>query len=258
MSISAPVPAATVLLLRDDPQFQVLMVKRHHEIDFASGALVFPGGKIQTDDADDGWRDCVIDWTEFDQVQRSIRIGAIREVFEEVGLLLGEHASGGSLKSGGDPSVRAAVASGEARFLDIVREMGGRLSLSDMTPFARWITPTIMPKRFDTWFYVAHAPTHQTAACDGRETVHQEWLVPSDAVELGTSRKRTIIFPTLMNLRRLAQSESAKDCIQAASRRSLAPVLPEIEQREDGPYLTLPADSGYGAIAVPLADLMAR
>ena len=66
-------PAATILLLRDDPEFQVLMVKRHQQIDFASGALVFPGGKLHQGDADPAWADHASGWDLFDDVQRKLR-----------------------------------------------------------------------------------------------------------------------------------------------------------------------------------------
>ncbi|MEO8113980.1 MAG: NUDIX hydrolase, partial [Phenylobacterium sp.] len=81
-------PAATILLLRDDPAFEVLMVKRHHQIDFASGALVFPGGKSHAGDHDPAWADHVLGWDAYDADQRGLRIAAIREVFEEAGILL--------------------------------------------------------------------------------------------------------------------------------------------------------------------------
>src|SRR5271167_3818839 len=82
------VPAATILLLRDQPSFEVLMVKRHHQIDFASGALVFPGGKAHAGDHDPAWADYTTGWEAFDAEQRALRIAAIREVFEEAGILL--------------------------------------------------------------------------------------------------------------------------------------------------------------------------
>src|SRR5690349_22999960 len=89
-----PKPAATILLLRDEPGFEVLMVKRHHQIDFASGALVFPGGKTHGGDADPAWADHVNGWDAFDDEQRVLRIGAIREAFEEAGILLADRVDG--------------------------------------------------------------------------------------------------------------------------------------------------------------------
>ena len=92
-------PAATILLLRDDP-FDVLMVKRHQQIDFASGALVFPGGKTHAGDEDPAWAEHANGWQHFDAEQRTLRIGAIREAFEEAGILLCERLDGSTFAEG--------------------------------------------------------------------------------------------------------------------------------------------------------------
>ena len=173
-------PAATILLLRDAPEFQVLMVKRHQQIDFTSGALVFPGGKLHQGDADPAWVKHCSGWDRFDKVQRSLRVAAIREVFEEAGILLAHCAGGELFEAASDPEMRAAVDCGERAFIDVVRELGVRLRLDSLCIFARWITPPIMPKRFDTFFYAVHAPVHQVAACDGHETVDAEWIAPKE------------------------------------------------------------------------------
>lgn len=251
-----PKPAATILLLRDEPEFQVLMVKRHHQIDFASGALVFPGGKIHARDADEVWADHVVGWERYDAVQRALRIGAIRESFEEAGVLLADHRDGARFAGASDVSLRNAVDAGEIPFIDVVRDLDVKLRLDGLSVFARWITPTMMPKRFDTWFYVMRAPPEQVAACDGRETVDAEWIAPTEAVRLAAAGERTIIFPTLMNLRLLAEANSASDCVARAERRPLVTVLPQVEQRETGPVLVLPPDAGYGDVVEPLGALV--
>jgi len=92
-------PASTLLLLRDDPAFEVLMVERHHQIDFASGALVFPGGKSSPGDHDEAWREHALGWVEHGADQSGLRIAAIREVFEEAGLLLARRADGARSRS---------------------------------------------------------------------------------------------------------------------------------------------------------------
>src|SRR5258708_22106309 len=86
-------PAATILMLRDDP-FEVLMVKRHHQIDFAAGALVFPGGKTHASDHDPAWEIRSLAWKETPTSQRALRIAAIREAYEETGILLARHDDG--------------------------------------------------------------------------------------------------------------------------------------------------------------------
>jgi 8-oxo-dGTP pyrophosphatase MutT (NUDIX family) len=250
-----PRPAATILLLRDEPAFQVLMVKRHHQIDFASGALVFPGGKTHAGDADEAWARRAIGWGAYDTVQRTLRIGAMREAYEEAGILLADHDDGRPFSAACDPAIRAAVDAGQARFIDVVSDLGAKLRLDGLTVFARWITPAMMPKRFDTWFYVMHAPADQVAACDGRETVDAEWIAPAEAVRLAAAGERTIIFPTLMNLKLLAEAENAEDCIARARARRLVTVLPKVEARDGARYLVLPPDAGYGAVAQPMGEM---
>ncbi|KTE22831.1 NUDIX hydrolase [Sphingopyxis sp. H050] len=253
--VPEPKPAATLLLVRDQPEFQVLMVKRHHQIDFASGALVFPGGKTHDGDKDERWSEHAIGWNNLDAVQRTLRIGAIREAFEETGILLAQTAQGAPFEGACDASARSAVETGEIAFIDVVRELGVRLDLDALATFARWITPIIMPKRFDTWFYTISAPPRQVAACDGRETVDVEWISPREAIRLAAAGERTIIFPTLMNLKLLAEAESAEDCISRARQRRLVTVLPEVAEENGEPVLVLPPDAGYGPVSMPLKNL---
>lgn len=241
-----PVPAATMLLLRDEPEFQVLMVKRHHQIDFASGALVFPGGKPSAGDEAREWADYCKGWSTFDDTQRTLRIAAIREAYEEAGILLADHRDGSPLEDTCDLESRKAVERGEREFLDVVRQADLCLRLDRLTDFARWITPAFMKKRFDTHFFVVRAPERQIAACDGYETVDAEWLSPSTALEMGVNGERTIIFPTRLNLQLLAEAASAEECVAQAASRDVVTVLPEVIQRDGKQVLTIPEDAGYG------------
>lgn len=241
-------PAATILLLRDSPEFQVLMVKRHQQIDFASGALVFPGGKLHQGDADPAWAEHCSGWEQFDDVQRRLRIAAIREVFEEAGILLAHHGNGDLFEEACDPDVRSAVDRSQIEFIEVVRDLDVKLRLDALTVFARWITPPIMPKRFDTYFYAIHAPANQIAACDGHETVEAEWIAPKDVLQLSENGERTVIFPTRMNLQLLAEASCAHDCIRRAEKRPLVTVLPRLEERNGQRVLVIPENAGYGAV----------
>lgn len=259
MSDKPPVairPAATILLVRDDPAFEVLMVKRHHQIDFASGALVFPGGKTHDGDHDPAWADYCVAWDAVEADQRPLRIAAIREAYEESGIILGRYENG-ELFHGDEraAAARGAVDRGERAFMDVLRELGLRLDLSILTVFARWITPDLMPKRFDTWFYLATATDEQIAACDGRETVDAEWIAPLEALRLAEAGERTIIFPTRMNLQLLGEAESAEDATARARSRTLVTVLPQLERRDEGNVLVIPPDAGYGAVVEPLSAI---
>jgi 8-oxo-dGTP pyrophosphatase MutT (NUDIX family) len=250
-------PAATILLLRDEPAFEVLMVKRHHQIDFASGALVFPGGKTHAGDGDPAWADHVLGWGAYDAEQRGLRIAAIREVFEEAGILLAMRRDGASIGGEACPmEVRQAVDAGTTAFLDVVRDLEAQLDLAALTVFARWITPPLTPKRFDTWFYAVSAPAEQLAACDGRETVDAEWIAPAEALRLAEAGARKVIFPTRMNLKLLAEASGADDAVSRAAARTLVTVQPQILQRESGRVLALPPDAGYGLVEEPLENVM--
>jgi 8-oxo-dGTP pyrophosphatase MutT (NUDIX family) len=252
-----PKPAATILLLRDEPTFEVLMVKRHHQIDFASGALVFPGGKSHEGDHDADWAGHVTGWEAYDAEQRGLRIAAIREAFEEAGILLAERTDGSRFAEACDPAVREAVDAGRVPFLDVVRDLGVRLNLDALTVFARWVTPVMMPKRFDTWFYAVRAPADQVAACDGRETVDAEWIAPAEALRLAQAGERTVIFPTRMNLQLLDEAASAADAVARAETRPLVTVTPEVQKGPEGQrMLVLPPDAGYGAVAEPMDRVM--
>jgi len=249
-------PAATILLVRDDPAFEVLMVKRHHQIDFASGALVFPGGKTHESDHDGAWAGFCLGWEAVEAEQRPLRIAAIREAFEETGIILGRFENGEPFH--GDEwaaSVRGEVDRGERPFLEVVSRLGLRLDLTSLTVFARWITPDLMPKRFDTWFYLATAGDDQLAACDGRETVDAEWIAPLEALRLAETGERTIIFPTRMNLQLLGEAASAADATARAAGRTLVTVEPKLERREGGGVLVIPPEAGYGAVEEPISAL---
>jgi hypothetical protein len=148
-----------------------------------------------------------------------------------------------------DPAVRTAVDKGETAFIDVVKDLGVRLRLDALAVFARWITPTMMPKRFDTWFYAVRAPADQVAAADGREAVDAEWIAPREILRLADAGERTVIFPTRMNVQLLAEASSAEDCVARAQARTLVTVLPKVEVRDGARYLVLPPDAGYGDVA---------
>jgi 8-oxo-dGTP pyrophosphatase MutT (NUDIX family) len=252
-----PAPAATILLVRDAPAFEVLMVKRHHQIDFASGALVFPGGKTHAGDHDPAWAGRTLGWEGAKPDDRPLRIAAIREAYEETGILLARHADGGHFR--GDVragEARDEIAHDRRAFIDLVGELDVKLDLDALEIFARWITPRMMPKRFDTWFYIAAAPADQLAVCDGWETVDAEWIAPAEALRLGEARERIVIFPTRMNLQLLAEASGAEDAVARAAARILVTVEPQVVDTPAGRTLVIPPDAGYGAVTEPLATAM--
>ena len=244
--------SATALLVRDRDEMEVLMVERHYQIDFAAGALVFPGGKSSDDDALAGWRmraDGV-----FDERQTVARIAAVREVFEESGVLLArsEAARGeGAPLVGADmverlAAMRGAVDRGEQSFLELFVQHELVAALDTLVHFGHWITPDMMPKRFDTHFYIAKMPSGQVASADGRETTDARWLAPKAALALNEAGKATIIFPTRMNLDKLARAKSCDDAIARFSGAPVMTVLPKVSETDKGePCLLIPAEADY-------------
>ena len=248
-------PAATVMLLRDNPALEVLMVRSHDKTRTHAGALVFPGGKTHAEDVEAGWSRYADGFADFDEEQRGLRIAAIREVFEEAGVLLARREDGSSIGADACPlDIRKAVDAGEARFIDVVKDMRARIDLNAVVLWARWITPALGTHRFDTWFYAAKAPADQVAVCDGRETVDLEWVTPAGAMDLWRAGERRVVFPTRTNLGLLGRSATALEAIEAARTRPFISVQPRVEERADGRWLVVPPEAGYGAIEVPVAQ----
>nr|MDQ2860187.1 NUDIX hydrolase [Pseudomonadota bacterium] len=152
----------------------------------------------------------------------------------------------------GDPRAAAArdeIATGRRAFLGLATELDLQIDLDALTAFARWITPAFMPRRFDTWFYIALAPPDQLAACDGWETVDAEWIAPAEALRLADLGERKVIFPTRMNLKLLAEGLRAKDAVERAGARTVVTVEPKLTESPDGRRLVIPADAGYGEVS---------
>lgn len=250
------IPAATILLLRDGPTgLEVFMVVRHHQIDFASGALVFPGGKLAPGDSAPEVRGLCDGAEGLDDVELALRVAAIREAFEESGVLLARDASGRVIDGGRLQSLdgdRPLLDRGKLAIGDFLKREELRLACDLLQPYAHWITPKMMPKRFDTRFYLAEAPEDHVAMHDGSEGVDSVWINPADALADAEAGKRTVIFPTRMNLEMLAQSGSVAEAMEAARGRRIVTVEPQVVDRAGTLYLTLPADAGYSVTEIPV------
>ncbi|MEE4300443.1 MAG: hypothetical protein V2J24_13455 [Pseudomonadales bacterium] len=243
------VPSGTIVLLRDGAAgLEMFMVVRHHQIDFASGALVFPGGKVAAMDEDPALVERC-DGADQDPVKRAVQIGAIREAFEEAGVLLARPAGSDALVDGdrvlaldGD---RARLNAGELTILEFLEREDLRLACDALTRFAHWVTPEMMPKRFDTHFFIAAAPPDQVLVHDGHESVDSIWITPDQAIADAGAGTRTVIFPTLRNIEMLGEADSVGEAVAQATAREIVTVLPWTEKREDGVWLRIPEAAGY-------------
>ena len=215
-------PASTVLLLRDGRQgLEVFMVVRHHQIDFASGALVFPGGRVEASDLVLAGGDA----------HGAFRIAAIRETWEECGVLL---------------AAPGAAPAAEGDFAAMLAARGLQPDQDALAHFAHWITPVAVPKRFDTHFFLAAAPADQDAVHDGGEAVDSVWIRPLDALAEAEAGTKKIVFPTRMNLNKLARSTSVAEAFAAARARPVVTVQPIQRDAPEGRYLRIPIEADYG------------
>lgn len=249
-----PVPAATVLLIRDgEAGLEVFMVERSDRMHFAS-ALVFPGGKVDAEDADAGLLARCDGIDGLSPAEAALRVAAVRETFEECGVVLARHATVETVLEGDEAAAfyakyHAPLNAGTAAWGDIVAAEGLRLCCDRLSYFAHWITPEGRPKRFDTHFFLARMPRRQNAVHDGSESVHSVWVRPPDAVEAGARGDRNVMFPTRLNLELLERNDSVDAAIRAAAGRAIVTVLPKTHTIDGDAHriMTIPPEAGYGA-----------
>jgi 8-oxo-dGTP pyrophosphatase MutT (NUDIX family) len=253
-----PVPAATLLLVRDGPTgLEVFMVKRHHKIDFMPGAMVFPGGKLDPGDSDPALRPLCAGVDGVSDENLAMRIGAIREAFEECGVLLarakGDHAVVDAERlSELEARYRDALQDESVSLTEMVTNENLELACDLLVHFAHWITPERVPRRYDTHFFLVVAPPDHVAAHDGTESVDSIWISPADAIEEEKAGRRTIIFPTMLNLMKLGRSKRSDDAVAAAQAGSVVPVLPTMAKRDGVAVVQIPADADYGVTEYPV------
>src|SRR4030088_1739642 len=258
----APRPASTILLLRDSAttkgadgkgraEIEVFMMVRHYEIDFNSGALVFPGGSVDKGDQEIIANPALYSGGQgFDAADLSFRIAAIRETFEESGILLARPKGSKALvdaKRAGEieTASRAALCEGKTTFLKVLTDHGMLLALDQLVPYAHWITPEGMPKRFDPWFFLAAAPREQAGAHDGKESTDSIWVSPREALAGGESGRFKLPFPTTRNLIKLRKQSSVKDALGDSRGKSVVTVTPIMTKNNGGRQLGIPLEAGY-------------
>ena len=261
MSTKAPVtplPASTVMLLRDTANgIEVFMVRRATRMDFAAGALVFPGGKVDPPDSNPALRARCAGADEVDDVMLSLQVAAVRETFEECGVLLA--------RARGDTEIVPAerVAELETRYrdaltrdeigIDVVAEAEDLELATDLLVYAaHWITPVIRPKRFDTHFFLAPAPVDHVAMHDGSESLESLWATPQQIFSAFTDGIYQVMFPTYCNLWKLDRSDTVADALERARGERVVSILGQHEKGPGGDTrMVLPKDSGYDLTEVP-------
>lgn len=235
MPIPPALPAATILVVRDSlAGIEVLMVRRHGNSSFAAGALVFPGGKVDESDHALAAR-CP------PAALLPYRVAAIRETWEEAGVLLARRPGAPHLLDHADvPNPRDA-----GDFAGVLARQGFELASDRLTHFAHWITPAAEPRRFDTQFFIAAAPTGQQAVADGYETLDCQWITPADAIREADAGRALIVFPTRLNLLKLSRSRDVADAHDRAGREPVVTVQPDMFNDGDQRVIRIGADTGY-------------
>ncbi len=236
--------AATVLLLRGEDPFEVFMVRRGKTAKFMANAMVFPGGRLDDADLDDallprcdiGRREAAtLLGMEDGATALGLLVAAARETFEEAGVLLGAAARPDALED-----ARAALNEGRATLAEAAARGGLTLRVGALRYVARWVTPPVEPRRYDTRFFALRAPaTADGAAHDDIETTASAWLSPQAALAAYDAGEITLAPPTYRILLELARS-TVDDLL--APRPIPAPIQPHVAEDEGALVLCLPGD----------------
>jgi 8-oxo-dGTP pyrophosphatase MutT (NUDIX family) len=251
-----PLPAATVTLVRDAPGgLEVLLLERSQSLKFMPGAFVFPGGALDPGDSLPEVQSLCAGPADADASRAlgidrgglAYWIAAIREAFEEAGILLAYDGEGRLIELNGTAGERFQKhrqlldRGRHGEFGNVLRAEGLRLATDRLRYFGHWITPVAVPRRYDTRFFLAIAPAHQEASPDRTETVSHVWLRPRDA--LAQRERLGLRFPTIKTLERIGGCATVADAVaEVVASPAVRPLLPRITR--DGRTL-LPGEPGY-------------
>ena len=250
-------PSATLVLLRDGAEgLEVFLIVRHREIEFQGGASVFPGGSVSEADRDPGLRARAAGAEGLDDEAFARAVAAVREGFEECGLLLAQADGASSLldaeRTAALEPYRAALERDEISLLDVLGRERLVLALDELVPQAHWVTPDFAPKRFDTWFFMARAPEGRTLAHDGMEAIDSIWIRPRQAIAEANAGARRLVFVTRLTVQWLARFGTVADVLAAARAHAILTVQPHLEDRDGERWIAIREDADYDLHAAPL------
>lgn len=271
LAASVPVrPAATVMLVRDgDAGLEVFMLQRTHGASFARSQYVFPGGKVDDDDHGEVFEpicDGLDDGPASEQMGMdhgglAWLVAAIRECFEEAGVLLARPVDGNDVIRFDDPDVAARfnearhqVHDGSLSLAELCERERLRLLVDRMHLVDHWITPVGERRRFDTRFFVARAPAAQVPLHDDSETIASLWVRPADALRMWQNGELQMFPPTVFSLQFLQPHLTADAAMAASAAVGIpAPILPKIRLDDGGQVAGIlrPGDGGYDELTEP-------
>jgi len=249
-------PAATIVVLRDGVRgIEVLLSRRAERGDHNSGAWVFPGGIVERGDA---LAHAACDGLSDEDASRRLGltkggldywVAAIRECFEESGLLFARGDSDALVDLDGDDAARLspwrlALHRCEKTITELCASERLRLAVDRLVYLSHWLTPLGRPKRFDTRFFIAAAPAAQTAAHDGTELVEQLWIAPQEALARSASLK--LLTPTQKTLETIGRFANVAEAMAWASApRDVALVMPRVGKGRDGMRPVMPDEPAW-------------
>jgi len=238
-------PAATMILLDDRPDIQVLMLLRNDSSGFVASHTIFPGGAIEQDDRSSTWDDLISGLTNEEadeqlrtEEARSYWIAAIRETIEEVGVVIGSDEEG-LLED------RKTLENGTSNFSQIISQRALSLNLSAVKPISRWITPMGGSRRYDTYFFVARSRSSVIPRVDGKEAVEVFWITPSEALQKWELGELTMISPTLATLKQLQTYRNTDEIFSVLDSKPLPENIRIIDESKALPLF--PNDENYEA-----------
>ncbi|SEK42219.1 NUDIX domain-containing protein [Blastococcus sp. DSM 46786] len=259
-----PKQAATVLLLRDgEPGLEVYLLRRTKGMPFAGGMTAYPGGGVDPRDGDTetGWAGpAPAQWaTAFgcdERTARELVCAAVRETFEEAGVLLAGLPDGSVVPdvSGDDwERQRQGLLSRELSLAELLAERGLALRSDLLRPFAHWITPPVEPRRYDTKFFAAALPVGQEARDVSGEADEAAWLRPAAALAELDAGTRPMLPPTSHTLGQLTGFPDVAAALAGSPPQPMHPISPRFEETPDGRWAVLP-DGTRIRLAVPLSS----
>ena len=248
--IAKPILSSTVIPVRNGSDgLEVFMVLRNPKSDFASGALVFPGGKVDKEDRSDELYKLCDQADPLEKDSLSIRVGAIRETFEESGMLFVREKVEKTMITADHLALlqddRVRLNRKEITIAQFLETRGLIMACDYLAYFAHWITPEPLPMRFDTHFFLAPVPSGFTGTHDGEESVDSLWITPEKAVMDADAGKYTLMFPTKMNLLKLGEKKNVSEVILETKLHSVSTIMPVIERKKTGCFISIPENAGY-------------
>ena len=252
-----PRPSATVMVIRDGPRgLETFMLRRRLEMAFVPGAHVFPGGAVDVEDGFDDVAECCEGLTDeaasrmlgVDGGGLAYWVAAVREAFEEVGVLFAQDRTGAMVSLDHDDHAarfrahRRGIDQGSVRLAQVCRAEGLGVAVDAIRYFGRWVTPEGAPKRFDTRFFVAPVPASQTLEHEPVESLSGQWVRPADALGRHAEGHWDLILPTQRSLELIGRFDRVADLIAAVD---------AVQSGGDGDAAVVTSDSGGWRVRLP-------